>query len=338
MKKILLIATGGTIASTESGDGLTPSIDVNQLVSHLPNVTALCQLDGISIMNIDSTNMNPTLISSIAVAIEKNYDSYDGFVISHGTDTMAYTSAALTYMLENVNKPVVLTGSQLPMEANFTDAKQNLSDAIHFAVDGISGVYIVFDGKVINGTRATKVRTRSFDAFTSLNFPVVATVKHGRIVYNQSAVCTSLIKKQTLTHTQRVLIQPELSANVFVLKIFPGMGTEVFDFIKEHYKGVIIESFGIGGIPNTEPNMVAKIQELIEADLSVVITTQCPYEGIDLGIYEVGQKLGKKNIILAGDMTTEALTMKLMWALAHCNSVRSVKRYIEEPYFADRSY
>ena len=181
MKKILLIATGGTIASSESSEGLTPSIDVKTLLTYIPEIESICHLEGISVMRVDSTNMNPKLMARIAETIAQNYDAYDGFVIAHGTDTMAYSAAGITYMLKNLAKPVVFTGSQIPIEALYTDAKKNLSDAIRFACEGIRGVYVAFDGIVINGTHAMKIKTRSSDAFKSINFPVIAEIKLGKI-------------------------------------------------------------------------------------------------------------------------------------------------------------
>lgn len=185
MKRILLIATGGTIASSESAEGLTPALDVEQLVAYLPEMQVLCRLAGVSIMSIDSTNMNPKRIGIIAQTVEQYYDAYDGFVIAHGTDTMAYSAAALTDMLRHLNKPVVLTGSQIPMEAPDTDAKMNLSDAIRFACEDIRGVFVSFDGILIEGAHAMKCRTRSRHAFESINFPVVAQIGDGTVQYTQ---------------------------------------------------------------------------------------------------------------------------------------------------------
>lgn len=338
MKKILLIATGGTIASSESADGLTPSIDVKQLLSYIPEVESLCDLEGISIMSVDSTNMNPTLMTKIAEAVNANYADYDGFVVSHGTDTMAYSAAALSYMLKNLEKPVVLTGSQLPIEAMYTDAKKNLSDAIRFACEDVIGVFVAFDGLIINGTHAMKVRTRNVDAFKSIDFPVVATIKYGKITYNPELTYGDVWSELQSKKDGEFSIATKLCEDILVLKIFPGIKPEIFDFIKDTYKGVIIESFGIGGIPNVDHDIVSKVHELVVAGVAVVITTQCTYEGIDLDVYEVGQILAKQNAIMAGDMTTEALAMKLMWALGNFEEIGDVKKFMETPVCADRSY
>lgn len=392
MKKIILLATGGTIASSGSEHGLKPTVDVEQLLSFIPEVRGLCQLERIALMQIDSTNMNPERMAVIAKAIEQHCEEADGFVVAHGTDTMAYSAAALTFMLQNLGKPVVFTGSQLPIEASGTDGKKNLSDAIHFACEDISGVYLVFDGKVIDGTHGVKMKTRSMDAFYSVNAPEAAHIVNGRIVHNpaymqmicgkridensegceenclkksfkeyacsgneseydkdktidkNSEVCQeSHLKvpfmeytcsenlKETDTWKQKSCMYADtaMCQDVIVLKLFPGMPEQIFDYIRENYRGVIIEGFGIGGIPGEQPDLAAKVKELAEAGLAVVITTQCMYEGVDLSVYEVGQNMDSSNIILGGTMTTEALTMKLMWALAHFEDLEKVKEFME---------
>ncbi len=329
MKRILLIATGGTIASSESAEGLTPALDVEQLVSYLPKMQVLCQLAGVSIMSIDSTNMNPKRMGIIAQTVAQYYDAYDGFVIAHGTDTMAYSAAALTDMLRHLNKPVVLTGSQIPMEAPDTDAKKNLSDAIRFVCEDIRGVFVAFDGILIEGAHAMKCRTRSRHAFESINFPVVAQMQDGIIYYTKEIKQSAFWYAMQEKSRQAFAVQPELCTDVFVLKLFPGIGTELFDYIKKQFRGVVIESFGIGGIPDESPNLLVKIRELAQAGVTVVITTQCLYEGINLDIYAVGKHLAEQPIIIAETMTTEAIVMKLMWALAHFDTLAEIKAYIE---------
>lgn len=328
MKNILIIATGGTIACSASIDGLVPSIDVNGLISYIPDVKTICHIEGLSVMNVDSTNMTPSLMKRIAAAIADNYDNYDGFVVTHGTDTMAYSAVAVTYMLKNLSKPVVFTGSQLPIEAERTDAKKNLSDAVCFACEDVCGVYVVFNGLVIDGRHAMKTKTRSFDAFESINYPVIATINQGTIEHNRT-LQYSMYRNDVNNTSEKLIADTDMCENIIVLKLFPGIGEDIFDYIKGHYKGVIIESFGIGGIPNSGNNIIEKISELIHAGVAVVVTTQCIYEGIDLNVYEVGHTLAKQNVIISADMTTEALTMKLMWALAHYSDMQEVKEYME---------
>lgn len=343
MKNILLIATGGTIASSKTDEGLVPAVDVEGLLQYIPQIRNVCNLKGVSIMSIDSTNMTPSLMQKIAQTVADNYALYDGFVVAHGTDTMAYSAAAVTYMLNNLRKPVVFTGSQIPMEEMHTDAKNNLSDAISFACENVCGVYVVFDGVVINGTHAMKVKTRGMDAFKSINFPEIATIKYGKIEYNRLLQLDEhyndfMCKEDSICKCNELIADTKMCEDIMLLKMFPGMRGDIFDYIKEHFRGVIIESFGIGGIPNADNDIAKKIQELIEAGVAVVVTTQCIYEDVDLNIYEVGCNLAKKNVIVSQDMTTEAVTMKLMWALAHYDKLSDIKAYIEKPYFSDKGY
>ena len=174
-RRILLVATGGTIASQASEHGLRPGLGAEQMLAYIPELREEYELDAIQVCNIDSTNMTPAVWDEIVAAVECKYLYYDGFVICHGTDTMAYTSAALSYMIQNSNKPIVVTGSQKPISEESTDARQNLIDSIRYAGDPASrGVTLVFNGNVIAGTRAKKTYARSYNAFSSVNFPVLA--------------------------------------------------------------------------------------------------------------------------------------------------------------------
>ncbi|HBD65112.1 MAG TPA: L-asparaginase 1, partial [Clostridiales bacterium] len=181
-KNILLIATGGTIASKKTEDGLAPQITSEELLGYVPEIKEFCNVETIQLLNIDSTNIQPEYWVLMTEAIESNYDKYDGFVISHGTDTMSYTSAALSYLIQNLDKPVIITGAQKPINADITDAKKNLLDSFRFAAEkDVRGVYLVFDGKAIVGTRARKVKSKSYSAFESINFPVAAIIDDSRI-------------------------------------------------------------------------------------------------------------------------------------------------------------
>lgn len=328
MKKILVIGTGGTIASKMNPRGLRPELDINELIRLSAIPKNICSLEGITIMNIDSTNMTPDKWIIMAKCIQENYLKFDGFVITHGTDTMAYTGSALTYIFQNLNKPVIITGSQYPITEAHTDGIQNLTDAIYFAMEQISGVFICFDGNLITGTRATKIKTKSYDAFESVNFPVVARIKHHKFQYDNR------IKDQFLrtTETKTLKIRSKYNDRIIVLKVIPGMHTDIFDFIKEHYDGVIVESFGLGGIPANEYNIAVKLNELIDAGLVVVLTTQCLEEGVEYGVYEVGSQLPQDRIIIAGDFTTETLVAKTMIGMGSYKTIEELKKYIETPY------
>ena len=291
MKNILLIATGGTIASKDNGNGLTPSIDVNILLDYIPVIRQKCHVTGISLMNIDSSNMDTSHISSISECIMNNYNDYDGFVITHGTDTCAYTAAALSYQLINLSKPVILTGSQLPIDVEKTDAVMNLTNAFIYSCEDISGVFLAFSEKLIKGTCAKKIKTKSFDAFESINFPYIATIRNNIVEYN---------------------------INTFENIMTSGNGF--------HIKTDMCTDCAL----SLENNITEYIHRLTTNGICVVITTQCLYEGVNWEIYEVGRNLTKQNVINGKSMTIENLTMKLMWALAHYKNITDVKNFMEK--------
>ena len=179
MKKILLIGTGGTIASDVTEDGLAPELTSEQLLNHLPAISSICDVECIQLLNLDSTNMRPEHWLDMVRCIRENYDRYDGFVITHGTDTMAYTAAGLSYLIQGSPKPVILTGAQKPIGFDSTDSKINMTDAFRCAASDLPGVSIVFNNHVILGTRARKTRTKSFQAFSSINYPDLWTAPAG---------------------------------------------------------------------------------------------------------------------------------------------------------------
>ncbi|MEA5096338.1 MAG: asparaginase [Sedimentibacter saalensis] len=317
-KNILLIATGGTIASKKTEEGLAPGITSEELLSYVPEIKEFCNVDTIQLLNIDSTNIQPEYWVLMTEAIEKNYDKYDGFVISHGTDTMSYTSAALSYLIQNPDKPIVVTGSQKPINADITDAKKNLLDSFRFAAEkGVKGVYLVFDGKAIVGTRARKVKSKSYSAFESINFPVAAIIDDTRI--------TRYIRSEHENGT--VKFYKSIYPSIFLLKLVPGMEPDVLDYIGEKYEGVVIESYGVGGLPFLDKrNFLEKLGDLTEKGKIVVVATQVMFEGSDMGVYEVGVRALKQfNVLQAYDMTIEAAITKLMWIMAQTKDFDDVK-------------
>ncbi|WP_312831622.1 asparaginase [Sedimentibacter saalensis] len=317
-KNILLIATGGTIASKKTDEGLAPGITSEELLSYVPEIKEFCNVDTIQLLNIDSTNIQPEYWVLMTEAIEKNYDKYDGFVISHGTDTMSYTSAALSYLIQNPDKPIVVTGSQKPINADITDAKKNLLDSFRFAAEkDVKGVYLVFDGKAIVGTRARKVKSKSYSAFESINFPVAAIIDDTRI--------TRYIRSEHENETAK--FYKSIYPSIFLLKLVPGMEPDVLDYIGEKYEGVVIESYGVGGLPFLDKrNFLEKLGDLTEKGKIVVVATQVMFEGSDMGVYEVGVRALKQfNVLQAFDMTIEAAITKLMWIMAQTKDFDEVK-------------
>lgn len=330
MQKILLIATGGTIASTKTEHGLAPGITSQELYDSVPEAARFCTVDTVQLLNIDSTNVQPEQWLLMAKTIEEHYNDYDGFVLTHGTDTMAYTSAALSYLIQNSNKPIVLTGAQKPLLDSITDAKKNLLDALYFACQQRSGgVFVVFSGRAILGTRAKKLKTKSYAAFSSINYPEVALVDQGRIV-----------QYVTFHHDDPVVFYHNLLPKVFLLKLIPGMDPGILDYIGEHYRAVVVESYGSGGLPFADQrNFLDKLQTLKERGCHVVVATQAMLEGSDLGVYEVGRKaMAAYDVMQAWDMTIEAAVTKLMWLLGQELSYEELREKFYTPVAQDMLY
>lgn len=317
MKKILLITTGGTIASIKTETGLKPGLDGKQLLDHIPELKEICKVDIEPLFNFDSTNVYYRHWMKIAEVIKNNYDIYDGFVIAHGTDTMGYTASALSYLIQNSRKPIVLTGAQKPINLDVSDAKTNLLDSFIYASnDKSKGVVLIFNGNVILGTRARKIRSKSFDAFASVDYPKIAIVQDKHVIH----YITNLSDETKFYDT--------LNNDVALLKLIPGIDEDVLEFMLERHKVVVIESFGVGGLPNYDKNRYnSLIEKYTKQGRIIVMTTQVPNEGSDIAIYQVGHYLKQnENVLEAYDMTTEAVITKLMWILAITSSPKEVKK------------
>lgn len=327
-----MVATGGTIASTQAGSGLAPTLTGHELAAMVPGIDGLCELDVCQPMNIDSTNMRPRNWLAVRDTIVDAYDDYDGFVVLHGTDTMAYTAAALSYLIQGSPKPIVLTGSQQPMASPFTDARLNLFQSVLYAADPASrDVSVVFGGKVVAGTRARKQRTMSFDAFTSVNYPDLALIRNNRIV---RAVETPVTQVASCAAGAEPRVYHDLNERVFVLKLTPEVNPHVFKLLREDYDAIILETFGIGGIPDS---LHDAIFGWVDSDRTLVVTTQVPEEGLDLGVYEVGRAYAEHPGILKGDdMTCEALVAKTMWALGQTREPGELRELFYRPVNHDR--
>ena len=309
MKHILLLGTGGTIACKRGDNGLTPLLTGDELLSYVPAAREFCHVDAIQVLNIDSTNIHPKHWLMLSQVLEKNYDNYDGFVICHGTDTMAYTAAAMSYLVQHSSKPIVITGAQKPIDLDVTDARTNLLDSLRFAsCDRAHGVSIVFDGKVIAGTRGKKERTKSYNAFSSINFPYLAVIQEEHILFY---IDDKWQDKET------VRFYHDLDSRVALLKLIPSMGSSVLDYLAEHHDAVVIESFGVGGLPSYDSgDFYSSIEKWISQGEVIVMTTRVTQEGSNMSVYEVGQKIKNAfGLIESYDMTLEATVTKLMWIL-----------------------
>ena len=329
MKRILAIGTGGTIASQPEENGLTPELNTDQLMRQVPQIRGFCDVTCNQLCSIDSTNMSPSRWVQMARAIRQSYDDYDGFVIIHGTDTMAYTAAALSYLIQNSPKPIVLTGAQKPIGSDNTDSKINLEDAFRCACSDLCGVMIVFSGKVILGTRARKTHTKSFAAFSSINYPELAYIRDGRVLPFIRPSCA-----------ERPVFYDRLDPKVALLKMIPGTDSALLGWMLDQNDGLIIESFGVGGMPSYRgTEFYDMIAEAMGRGKTIVMTTQVENEGSDLAVYSVGNRLKTRlGILEAYDMTTEAVVGKLMWILGQTQDPERIRRLFYQPVASDILY
>lgn len=302
-KHILLLTTGGTIASMPTGGGLAPrssGVMENQIDQLRPYYTITVR----DVMCLDSSNICPEQWQQIARHIFEAAGDFDGIVVSHGTDTMAYTASAVTFMLPGISIPVVFTGSQVPLHEALSDGQDNLRTAFAMAATGQPGVFLAFDRRVMRGCRAVKVRASGFNAFESINAKYVATVS-----------ARGLELRLPPQKKQPAQLKDAISKAVFLLKLTPGLSPDIFDALVDMgYRGIVVEAFGLGGI-NVLGQGLTGIHRAVEKGVSVVVTTQCLYDSSDLRVYQVGNQLLELGVIQGRDMTTEAAMTKLMWAL-----------------------
>ena len=325
MKKILVIGTGGTIASVHSEIGLRPAYNAEELIAFFPEIKNIADIEGKMLFNIDSTNMQPHHWSEIAKEIEKQYNNYDGFVITHGTDTMQYTSAALSLMLQNLSKPVILTGSVKAVGEYGSDAKQNFIDSIIVACSNICDVCIVFHGKIIKGCKArkitneaTKITNQNHDVYTSINYHLIGEVI-GTLKDNgtRKILLFKGYKPVDKYSLRELKVFPKIDdANVYLIKIYPGFKPEFLDYMKDS-KYIILEVFGPGNIPFMENSIIEKIDIFTRKNVLIFITTQNPFGEVDMTLYEVGQRAMRAGAIPCNDMTSEMAIVKLMWTVGN---------------------
>ncbi len=316
MKHILLLSTGGTIASRPGADGLEPGLSGEELIASLGDLKGRFDVQVRQIMNLDSSNIQAEEWQLMARCVYESIPDYDGIIITHGTDTMAYTASMLSFMLQGLRKPVVLTGSQIPMENMLTDARNNLFCALAAVEAGISGVSVAFNRHIIRGCRAVKVRTMGFDAFESVNAQYLGEIfADGLRVY-----------PPTFIPDGELVLRDRVSTDVLLLKLIPNTNPKLFDLLPQiGYRGVVLETFGAGGLHFHHRNLLEKMRMLHQRGIVVAACSQCLYEPSNFTIYEVGRRLLETGVIPAGDMTTEAAVTKLMWALGQTEDPAQVR-------------
>lgn len=300
---------------------LQPATNASEIIRDIPELQKYVQLDLKMVVNIDSSNMNPTHWTEIAKAIHSIYDRYDGFVVVQGTDTMAYSASALSFALQNLSKPIIFTGSLIPLSEIGADGRSNLVYACLTATLDIAEVCIVFANRIIRANRAKKHHESFVDVFHSPNYPYLGEL--GRP--------TTLFEWRKKRRKRVLTFRPNFDSKISVLKLFPGFDPYIIErAVERDAHGIIIEGFGPGNIPFLDNSIITQIEKAIENNIPVIIANQLEKGITNLHAYEGGFMALKAGAISSHDMTTEATIAKLMWALAYTRKISSIKSIMEK--------
>lgn len=321
--KICLLFAGGTIGMVPDAatGALKPAQDIKAILDVLPEIRKEIDIEVEYLFNLDSSNMQPSHWEQIAQKIQKLYDQYDGFVVAQGTDTMAYTASALSFILKNLGKPVVLTGGMMPLAELGSDARSNLTYALLVATMDFGEVMIVFGSKIMRGNRCSKYMESFTNAFHTPNFPLIGEIYRPIRLFDWRFARNS---------QKKLSLKTGFNNNIAVIKLFPGYNPgRIKSHLAHDIDGVIMEAFGPGNIPFLENSLLPFLKQAQEQKIPVVICSQMEHGTVDLDSYECGQKARDLNVISGGDMTTECATVKLMWTLGQTDDFAEAKKMME---------
>lgn len=325
--KVLLLTTGGTITMLKSADGaLKPCENADKLIKAIPELNSLAELDILPIVNIDSSNFTPKVWLEIGKAIFQRIKDYDGFVVAHGTDTMCYTAAALSLFLQELNKPVIITGAQVPLEEIGSDGRANLINAVRVAISELAEVAIVFGSQIIRGTRAKKMSAFDMQAFVSVNENPLGTIGLS-IKFDESA---------RLRSRRKPLLQAFLNDNIAMIPVYPGIKPSIIEYLSSTHSGIVIEGYGAGNLPtDADINLIPAITASIKQGVPVVVCTQCLLGSTEMELYQVGRAALEAGAIPAMDMTPETTMVKLMWVLGQTNDIVTIDSMMQKSFVGE---
>ncbi len=330
-----MITTGGTIASIydSATHALRPGLSVDALLERLPKGLGNVEVIKRELFELDSANAQPYHWQQIAAAVKsvsEEIDDLSGIVVTHGTDTMCYSSAAVSFMIQDFGKPIVFTGAQISATVPWSDGPRNLLDAIRLAAFGDLGeTCVVFNGEVHRATRTKKVRVNSYDAFDSMDPSPIGILARDIVLYD---------RRRHRDHTLVPRFDTRLDDRVFLLKVFPGMPPQILARIVDiGYQGIVIEGYGSGNVPTNENALTGNILQAVDQGCTVVISSQCAFGQADLSLYEVGRAAMEVGAISAYDMTSEAALVKLAWVLGHTHDEDRIKEMMAINYADEMS-
>lgn len=324
---VLLISTGGTITMIRDDAGsLVPCENAPELLRRVPELECLAQIDILPLANLDSSNLQPDIWDTLSRTIHARMRDYDGFVVAHGTDTLCFTAAALSFMLQELPKPVIITGAQVPLDEIGSDGRINLINSVRVATSELAEVAVVFGSLVIRGTRAKKTSVFDMQAFTSVN----------SIPLGQIGLSLRLHQHARRRNRRKALLAPFLRTNVAMLPVFPGLDPKVLEYLIDTHAGIVLEGYGAGNLPTDgQASLLPAIARALDKGVPIVVCTQCIFGSTEMELYQVGRYALEAGAIPAKDMTPEATLVKLMWVLGQSDDLTTIDSMMQKSFVGE---